>query len=573
MRSSPVGPAGSYRSALEHRDLRLLLGGLAVSATGNWAYKVGLLAFVFDRTHSLTWVAAATLARYIPSLLLGIYGGVIAERVQRIRLMAWSDRLCALWQAGLAITVATHGPVLLALVLAALTSASNVVYSPAVAAAIPSLVGEDDLVAANAMKGTIDSLVVIAGPAIGTALLLLGRPGLVFGVNAASFLVSAAIVSRIGVRSRTVDVRAGGAAGPLRQMAVGMRTIFGLRAAQTAVAFFALGSFVYGTDPVLLVGVSAHKLGTGSDGFGYLFAALGVGGVAMTPVVNRLAGSRGLAPIMICGLAGYTLPTALLTAIHSVSIAFALEVVRGASTLVVDVLAVTALQRAVPTARLARAFGVFFVFAVAGNILGTVVAPEVVRAFGFDAALLSMAFVPFAIGLLGYPALMAIDRDTASRAAALAPNVALLEQLGMFATASRPMLERLAGQGVSASFDAGEAIVRQGDPADALYILSEGEVEVRSRGETDAPEHHLRNLEAPAYFGEIGVLAAIPRTATIITTTRCRCLRIEGADLLDALETATISSAVLQDAYAHLVRTHPSLRPRFASGPDAGGDG
>ena len=46
-----------YRSVLALRDLRLLLGALVVSATGSWAYNVALFAFVFDRTHSLGWVA------------------------------------------------------------------------------------------------------------------------------------------------------------------------------------------------------------------------------------------------------------------------------------------------------------------------------------------------------------------------------------------------------------------------------------------------------------------------------------------------------------------------------------
>src|SRR5947209_12419698 len=132
----------SYESALAQRDLRLLLGGLAISATGSWAYNVGLLALVFSRTHSLTWVGAAGLVRFVPSLVLSAYGGVIAERTERIRLMVGSDLLCAIWQAGLVVVAATGLPVALALVLAALTQVSNTVYNPAVAATIPSIVNE-----------------------------------------------------------------------------------------------------------------------------------------------------------------------------------------------------------------------------------------------------------------------------------------------------------------------------------------------------------------------------------------------------------------------------------------------
>jgi hypothetical protein len=90
-----------YRSALSRRDLRRLFGGLVISATGTWAYNVALLAFVFERTHSLAWVGAAGLARLLPQLLLSVYGGVLgAQRAHPAdgrlgsaqRLLAGGDR-------------------------------------------------------------------------------------------------------------------------------------------------------------------------------------------------------------------------------------------------------------------------------------------------------------------------------------------------------------------------------------------------------------------------------------------------------------------------------------------------
>lgn len=552
-----------YRSALAHRDLRLLIGGLVVSATGSWAYNVALLAFVFDRTHSLGWVGAAGAARFIPALVLSTYGGVIAERIERVRLMVGADLVCGLWQAALATVAATGGPVVLGLAFAALTAATNVVYNPAVAATIPSVVGEDDLVAANALNGTIDNLVVIAGPAVGAGLLVLGSPAAVFAVNAATFALSALIVSRIRARSRPVDVTERGAAGPLRQMAVGVRTIAGLRAARTLVAFCALVSFVYGTDTVLFIGVSAHKLGTGAEGFGYLLAGLGVGGILMAAAVDRLAGSRRLAPIIIAGVAGYCLPTALLTVIHSPELAFALQVVRGGSTLVVDVLAITSLQRSVPVDQLARVFGVFFAFVIGAITLGALITPPIVSAFGLNTGLLTMALIPFALGLLGYPTLLAVDRESSVRAQVLAPRVALLERLDIFATASRPILERLAASATEISFPAAAAIVSEGEAADALYVLVDGEVAVTARGEADGPERPVRTMTAPTYFGEIGVLERIPRTATVTALTDCRCERIEGSALLDAIATAQPSLSLMQNARARLALTHPSKPAEF----------
>jgi MFS family permease len=557
---------GRYRSALAHRDLRLLLGSLVISATGSWAYNVGLLAFVYERTHSLAWVGAAGTVRFVTALLLSTYAGVVAERTERVRLMVAADWLCVAWQVGLALVAAADGPVVLALVFAALTSGTNVVYEPAVAATIPSLVEEDDLVAANALNGTIYSLVVVTGPAIGAVLLLLGDPATAFAVNAGSFAVSALLVGLMRTRSRPVDVTEAGKAGPLKQMTVGAKTIAGLPAARTLVAFCVLVSFVYGTDTVLFIGASEEKLGTGTHGFGYLLAGLGVGGLLAAPLVDRLAASRRLALIIMLGVAGYCLPTALLTVIHSPELAFALQILRGGSTLVVDVLAIAALQRAVPEEQLARVFGVFFAFVLGAISLGALITPPIVDAFGLDAGLLVMAFGPFALGVLGYPALAAIDRAAGERAAALAPRVAILEQLGFFASASHNVLERLAGLATEEQVSAGTSIVREGDPADALYVLVDGEIEVTAHGEV-GEEHTIRRMSAPSYFGEIGVLERIPRTATVTALTEARLLRIEGTALLDALTTAPPSSSLMENARSRLARTHPS-RPLTYSAAD-----
>ncbi len=549
---------GAYRSALRQRDLRLLLGGLVTSATGFWAYSVALLGFVYGRTHSLGWVGAAGLARFVPALVFSTYGGVIAERVERVRLMVRSDLGCALWQALLALVAATNGPVPVALVLATLTSITSIVYEPAVAATIPSIVSEDDLVAANALNGTIDNLVIIAGPAVGAVLLVFGSDALVFGINAATYVISAFLVSRIRTRSRPVDVTEAGKAGPLRQMLVGARTILRLSSARILVAFCALVSFVYGTDTVLLVAVSQQRLGTGEQGFGYLLAGLGIGGILMAAAVDRISRSSRLAPIILLGVAGYTLPTALFVGIHSVAVAFPLEIVRGASTLVVDVMAITALQRSVPSKQLARVFGVFFAFVLGAISLGALITPLIVRAAGLNAALWTMAVGPFALGLLGYPSLLAMDRRSAARTAELAPKVAILEQLGIFAAASRAVLERLAAAEEEVTFTAAAPIIREGDEADALYVLVEGEVEVSAHGEGGGPDHRIRTMTAPTYFGEIGVLEGIARTATVTALTSCKCERIEGTTLLEALTSAPASTSLMENARSRLSVTHPS---------------
>src|SRR4051812_20434987 len=554
------GWGAGHRDVLRERDLRLLFGGLVISATGSWAYNVALLAFAFDQTHSLRWVGAAGLARFVPALLFSSYGGVVAERFERIRVMVGSDLLCCAWQAGLAVTAAAGGRVELALVFAALTAICNTPYNPAVAATIPALADEDRLVAANALNSMIENLVVVLGPAVGAVVLALGSPALTFGIDAASFAVSAVLVSRISVRSRPVDVTEGGTAGPLRQMAVGLRAITESTAVRTLVAYSVLVSFVYGTDTVVFVAVSDAQLGTGAEGFGYLLAGLGVGGILTAGVLDRLASSGRLARLIVIGTALYCLPTALLAVVHSPALAFAIQVVRGGATLVVDVLAITALQRAVSSEQVARVFGVFFALILAAISLGALITPPIIDGLGLHAALVVLGAAPALLGLVGYPILVGLDREAAARLAELAPRIAVLERLSIFAAAGRAALERLAAAAEEVDTPAGAAVVREGDPADAIFVLVDGRVEVTSRGETEAEPAVLREMGPATYFGEIGVLEGIPRTATVTTLEPSHILRIEGDAFLAAVTAGPTPTTLLEDARSRLARTHPSRR-------------
>lgn len=549
--------AGGYRSALRSRDLKLLLSSQIISATGSWAYAVALAVLLFDRTHSASWVAIGALARFVPALACSAYGGVIAERFERIRLMTVLNIVALGLQAGLALAAWKHAGVGVAVVLAAGTAIVMTAYNPSVAAVIPEVVGEDDLAAANAMSGVVDNLVVVLGPAVGAGLVALGGPALSVLVNALSFGVAAVIVARIGIRSRPSDVTEGGEAGPFRQMAEGFRTVTSSATVVVFVAFSVLASFVYGTDTVLFAPVSTLQLHSGSSGYGYLLAGLGVGGVLGAGVVNRLAAMPRLAPAILGGMAVYCLPTAALVMVHRPGVAFALQVARGAGTLVVDTLAITALQRSVAKEMVARVFGVFFALVLAAISFGALVTPLLLR-LGLHPTLLIIGFGVPGICLLALPRLLALDRVAAVRAHVLAPRVAILERMDLFATASRTSLESLADAAMEMPVAAGIPVVTEGDVADAFYAIVDGSLDVFAVGEQGGPPRWLRTLEAGSYFGEIGLLGHVARTATVTALTDCVLLRIPGADFIDALTSFTASPSLLEGAHTRLSLTHPT---------------
>ena len=559
--AAPKAKVG-YRALFGNRDYRLLFSGLAISMSGSWAYNVALVVFVFNATHSPAWVAAASMTRFLCALVASPFGGLIADRIERVRLMVTLDTVSLVLQAALAVVAALNGAVVLAIILAALTSVAGSSYDPAARAATPAIVGEEYLAAANSAQSAVENLSVIVGPAIAGVLLLFSPPAVVFGVNAATFGLSALLVGRIRARSRPGDISEGGTVGPLKQMAGGFAAFVESPTVMLLAGFSILASFVYGTDTVLFVVVSQDQLGTGSTGYGYLLAALGVGGILMAGFMNRIAASRRLGAIIVLGMAVFCLPTSLLTIVHAPWIAFLLEVIRGAGTIVVDVLAITALQRLVKPDVVARVFGVFFALVLAAISLGALLMPILLGIVGLKTTLLIMGFAIPALSVAAYPWLRALDARALGDLSALEPRIATLQALDIFAGATRAALERLARSAVEESVEPGTVVIREGADADDFFVITAGEVAVSATGESGL-ERSLGTLLPPSYFGEIGLLEHRPRTATVTTTAQSTVLRINGNEFVDALTVTNLSPTALGRAQMRLARTHPSSSLTF----------
>jgi MFS family permease len=551
-----------YRALFRNRDYRLLYSGLFISMSGSWAYNVALVVFVFDATHSPAWVAAASMTRFLCALVTSPFGGLVADRTERVRLMVTLDSVALVLQVALAVLAALHGAVVIAIVLSALTSVAGSAYDPAARATTPSVVGEEHLAAANSAQSAAENLSAIVGPALAGLLLVFTPPAAVFAINAATFGISAVLVSRMRARSRAADITEGGTVGPLKQMADGFAAFVESPTVMLLAGFSILASFVYGTDTVLFVVVSRDQLGTGSTGYGYLLAGLGAGGILIAAFMNRIAAARRLGAIIVAGMAVYCVPTALLTIVHAPWLAFVVEVVRGAGTIVVDVLAVTALQRLVKPDVVARVFGVFFALVLAAVSLGALLMPILLGAVGLHATLLIMGFAIPALSVAAYPWLRALDARALGALSAIAPRIATLQTLDIFTGATRTALERLAKSALEESVAVGAVLIREGAEPDDFFVLTAGEVAVSAAGEAGVARS-LGTLGPPAYFGEIGLLEHRARTATITATAPCTVLRIHGPDFVDALTETALSPSALGAMRMRLTRTHPSSTITF----------
>ncbi len=542
----------TLRSGLRHRDFRFFIGAFATSAIGSWAYNVALAVWLIDATGSASWVAGSTVARFAPALVMSAYGGVIAERFERVRLMASLDWVLAAIMTVIAVEMALDAPALVVVLTAAISSSLSSIYEPAAAAMTPQLVPADDLGSANALRNTLDNVCVIAGPGLGALILLVADPWVALLANAATFVVSALLLSRMRERSTPVDVTEGGEVGPVKQMLVGLTTIAQSRSTAVLVGFSIVATFVFGTDTVLFVVLSEDRLGTGAEGYGYLLAGLGIGGVAAAGLVTRLERLPRLGVVILVGMALYCLPTLVFLVTDSPTIGFVAQCVRGGSTLVVDVLAITAMQRSVPSERLGRVFGAFDSLMVLAILVASLVTPVSLELLGLDTTLWIVGLGIPVVSALCWPLLAGMDRESAERRVFLAPKLSLLTGVGLFAEVREGALDQLADEATLVDVPAGTVVIAQGDPADAFYVIAEGTLAVSAEGAAPLPD-----MTAGDGFGEIGLLEDIPRTATVTAVTDARLLRVSGADFLAALTQEEPSAAFLDGAKLRLGRTHP----------------
>src|SRR6266516_3125053 len=515
-----------YRDALRHRDLRLLIASFAVDQIGSWSYIVVISVYIFERTHSTQWLAAAGVCRWLPGLLLASYGGVIADRYERTTVLIVSALVSAVLMSGIAVVVAADGPVGLILALLALSAVALVPYLPAAGALTPEIVGEKDLAAANSIFSALENLVVVVGPGIGGLLLLTGQPVVAVAINAASFAISAGIIARLRAHSR------GGATdgNALKQLAAGLKALGAQPVALAIILFCALDSAVYGASTVLYVPLSV-RLGTGPNGYSYLLAGAALGGVLGAGLANRLSGTARLAPVMMGALCLQALPFLATVPVRWPALACALQVVSGAGMVIVDVLAITSLQRDVPRDVLSRVLGVFETLVLGGILLGSLAAGVLLAHADVTVVLIAVGVGVPVIATVGLPTLLRADRRSAAVAERLRPRVELLSVLDLLAGADRSTLERLAAAAEEVVLPAGRVVMREGDKADDLWVLVQGELSVCATG-GGLVTRELAPVTAPGYVGELGLLHNIPRTATVLTRRESTLLRIDGREFL-----------------------------------------
>ncbi len=535
---------GSLREAMSNEGIRRLEASWALGIAGDTGLLVVLLVVIFARD-GIVAAGALGAVRMVPAVLSGMLAGASIERFrgERVLLAVGLIRAAA---AGLCVLViATGASTILLFVLAAIGAAAGAVVRPAQATLMPAIArSPSELVAANMAWSTGEGLGAMVGPFVAGVLVAFERPEL--GALAASltFLASALSVARLRFeQERDATGGAGSAAG-------GIRLLDGLRAwrRRPVVGWGMLGVFsqimTRALLTPLLVVAAIELLAMGESGVGLLNAALGLGGLIGAVFAISLTRTDRLIRTECAALAYWGAPIAVIGLIPSPAVALAALVVVGVANAVYDIALFTIIQRGTANDERAPVFSVFEGLVGAGSVAGSILAPVLLASFGIRGALaITGAILPI-VALIIYARTSRADRVTVVDE----PMLQLLREVHVFAELPLTAFERLIGGLEPLAFEAGQTIMREGEPGDRFVVVESGEVEVSAAGTP------MQRLGRGAGVGEIALLRRSPRTATVTALSPVTAFAISGSCFVAAVSGPAAAAVTERIAAANLRR-------------------
>ena len=522
IRTRLAAAADAIRHVLDNPDIRRLQVGWTVSTAADSALLITVLIAAYDAGGPAA-VGLVGLVRMLPATAVTLLMP-IPKTLSRERLLVAINVIRGVGALATAICLQVDGPIAIVFGATALVGASGVLARPSQAELLPALArSPDELIASNVASSTGEGLGTLIGPLSGGLLVAIVGPGLTCGVAAVAFLVTAAVMR--GIRVHRGKSGRAGAAAPGLPLAEGLRTLLARPSAGAVIANFAAQSLVRGLLTTLIVVVAIEVIALGEPGVAWLNAAIGLGGLVGAIAALGLAGSTRLAPAFALALTGWGVPIAMMGVLPLWWFALLALTVVGISNAVEDITGFTLLQRTLPNHLRSAVF--LIVEGAAGLALaaGSALGPVLVGNFGtLEALAITGAIMPIA-AVLTWPLIRRLDGQDVVPARELA----LLRGVPMFALLPLTTIERLASDLVPVPVGAGDTVMREGDHGDRYFIVGEGTLEVTQAGE------HLRTMGPGDGVGEIALLRAVPRTATVTATTAGRLYALDLRTFLDAV--------------------------------------
>jgi len=521
----------SLASVFRNRKLRRVQLALVGSMVGDWAYATAVIVWAYG-VGGAQAVGIWAAARLLLMAAIAPFASSLADRFPRKKVMIGADLSRGLIVVAAALCLYADTGAWIIFVLATSVSSLGSVFRPAQMAWLPALVERpEELTASNGASSTIESVSFFVGPAIGAGLVALTDVQTVFLFNAATFAWSALLVLGIHAPNRSAAATAAAAAaadepseGALREMAAGFRTILHDRDLLVIAYVVAAQTIIAGAEGVFGVLFAVEILGTGAQGVGWINSVFGIGAILGGFFAISRASRNKLAWDMTAGTFFWSAPLLLIVFWPNPVVVFATIAVMGFANPLVDVNFATLVQRIAPDRVLGRVFGAMEGVLIGTMALGAAVFPFLVKWIELKGALTVIAVAVAAPLVLLIPRLRAMDRRVSAPA-----GLPLLQAIPMFAPLGPSTLDGLARKMIRVEVGAGDVVILEGEASDRFYVIESGSVSATHDGVL------LRHENAGEFFGEIGLLRDVPRTATITADADTVLLALEREDFLAAV--------------------------------------
>jgi MFS family permease len=373
---------------LRERNFRLLFAGQAVSLLGDGMVPVALAFGVLEVSSSPSALGLVLAARLIPTVVLLLAGGVIADRISRRTVMVAADLVRMVSHAAMAALLLAGAAEIWSLaLLAAVNGAGTAFFAPASTALLPMTVAPEHLQRANALRGLAQSAGFIVGPALAGVLVATAGAGVALAIDAATFAVSAGFLVALRLE-RTVPPPARPFVSELRDGWSEFRArdwVWGIVLSASLANMLAAGYQVLG--PI----IAARSLG-GAGAWAAIATAFGIGSLLGGVFIFRRPVHRPLLFGQLAVSIG-VLPWILLALPAATGVIAAGALLAGAGVMIFNALWEATLQAEIPAASLSRVSAYDWLGSLALNPLGTALVGPLAAGIGISTTLLVVAAV------------------------------------------------------------------------------------------------------------------------------------------------------------------------------------
>jgi DHA3 family macrolide efflux protein-like MFS transporter len=298
---------------LLNRDFLLLWQGQFVSMLGSQAFSVAMIFWIKRQTDSASLLGLGMMSQWVPAILMGPFGGTLADRMSRRRLMIVADLLRGVSAVALAALVflepGRQGTILFGLlVLSAIMGVCDAFFRPAISASIPDLVPEAEVTKANSVNRLALDLSTFLGQGSGGVFFRIIGPGLLFLIDGLTYFYSAICVAFIRfppppATPKPARWREAGAEF-WRELKLGIRYVASRKGLRYILFLTPLDSFFTIMIVVLLPFYVEDFLHAKPDWYGFLVAAFGAGSLlgSLSAGATGLKGMKRTVAFLACAM-------------------------------------------------------------------------------------------------------------------------------------------------------------------------------------------------------------------------------------------------------------------------------